>query len=569
MHGLCCALLVCALFTTTPVNTFAQGKRVVKKQYTNPQPPKAAKFGAKAKPIKRLTPVIPSANRNVTDKVFLENADVLSANENVKDYQVLRGNVKFRRGGMYMYCDSAYFYERTNSLDAFGHVKMTSGDTLRVFSDILHYYGNQHIAELRYNVRVENRGMTLVTDSLDYEIRSNVAYFFNGGRMVDNRGNRLTSEYGRFEMDSKKAEFRNNVKLKNEKYDMTTNVLYYDMRTHVAHIVDHTTILSDGNRIVTEEGYYNTASDAATLYRRSRVTTKDDKFLTGDTIFYDRKRGYGEARGNVEVTDSKNKVILNGGYGYHNENTHLTYATRNPRAREYSNGDTIYLHADTLITYPDSTDDKLHILKALHKARFFRNDLQGVCDSIVFAERDSILNLYHHAILWNTSRQITGEEVNVHLKDSTADWATLPLGGMLVEHVGEDYYDQLVGREMKAYFENKELRQLDVTGNVQAIFYPAEKDSTYNKQVFAESSYLVINLKEKQEIDKMRMWPEVSGRITPLYLLKRANFFLDGFKWHSNLRPQKPEDLFIVSDDLRQLFEAPEVSNVRRRRTVN
>ena len=169
--------------------------------------------------------------------------------------------------------------------------------------------------------------------------------------------------------------------------------------------------------------------------------------------------------------------------------------------------------------------------------RFYRNDIQGICDSLQLSEADTIINMYRHAVVWSDNRQINGEEINVHLNDSSADWATLPNFGFMAEHLGETYYDQLSGKKMKAYFEKKELRQLDVDGNVLAIMFPQEKDSTYNKMVNAESSYMQIMLKPKQEVDRISMWPEVSGKITPLYLAKKADLFLPSFKWYEEYRP--------------------------------
>ena len=132
-----------------------------------PQKPRAARAGARAKHVTRITPQIPNADRNQHNKVFLENADVLLADEQRStDYQVLRGNVRFRRGDMFMFCDSAYFYDKTSSLDAFGNVRMTQGDTLQVTADVLHYYGDDQVAQLRHNVRLENRTTTLLTEPL-------------------------------------------------------------------------------------------------------------------------------------------------------------------------------------------------------------------------------------------------------------------------------------------------------------------------------------------------------------------------------------------------------------------
>ena len=529
---------------------------------------KAAKPGAKAKRVSRITPQIPGANRFQKNKVFLENADVLSADEHVStEYQVLKGNVQFRRGDMYMYCDSAYFYDKTNSLDAFGNVRMTQGDTMTVTAEILHYYGEDEVAQLRYNVRMENTSMTLLTDSLDYEIQSNVGYYFNRGTIVDNENNELTSEFGRYELDTKNAEFSSNVHFINDKYEMLTNLLNYNTQTHIATITEETVALSDSNTIYTSSGWYNTQTDETSLFDRSLVVTKDGTTLTGDTVYYNQVKGMGEARGNMLITDTTHKVMLDGAYGFYDENESRAFATGRARAREFSEKDTLYLHGDTLRTFLD--DDSLHVMTASRFVRFYRKDLQGLCDSMAFNERDSILRMYNHAIVWTGARQISGDEINVHFVDSTVDVARMPNYGFLAEHVGENtYYNQLKGKEMIAYFEDSEVRRLDVNGNVQALLFPQENDSTYNKVVNAESSYLKINLKPKQEIDKITMWPEVTGTVTPLYLARKSHLYLDSFNWYGNLRPTDPEDIFTISDEMRQLFAAPD-PNARHRRVSN
>jgi len=533
----------------------------------NPQKAKAAKAGATVKHVQRITPQIPKANRYQKDKVFLENADILSADERISvDYQVLKGNVRFRRGDMYMFCDSAYFYEATSSLDAFGNVKMTQADTLFVYADVMHYYGDEQVAQLRHRVRLENRNTTLLTDSLDYEINSNVGYYFDGGTIVDNKNNtELTSRNGRYELDTKQAEFTTDVHLFNDKYTMTTNFLQYNTATHIANIVDETLIESDSNTVVTTSGWYNTSADDATLFNRSVLNSKDGKTLVGDTVYYNRAFNYGEAKGNVIITDPKNKVILDGDYGYHDDNSHYSYVTKNARAREFSQKDTIYLHADTLCTLMNA--DSIRILKAFKQVRFFRNDVQGICDSLHMSMADTIVNLYRHAVIWNGDKQISGNEINIHMNDSTVDWATLPDFGFMTEHIGENYYDQLSAKKLKAQFVKKELRQLDADGNVQVIMYPQEKDSTYNKQVNAEASYLRLNLKEKQEVDKIAMWPDVNGKVSPLYLLKKSEMFLPQFNWYEAIRPKTPDEIFDVSDDMKKLMAEPEKTSRRNKKT--
>ena len=117
---------------------------------------------------------------------------------------------------------------------------------------------------------------------------------------------------------------------------------------------------------------------------------------------------------------------------------------------------------------------------------------------------------------------------------------------------------------MKAWFEEKELRRLDVDGNVQVIMFPQEKDSTYNKMVNAESSYMRLNLKPKQEVDRITMWPEVTGKVTPLYLARKADMYLPQFHLYDMLRPQTPDDIFDLTEEQRNLWKSVEGGTRRR-----
>lgn len=509
---------------------------------------------------KRVVPQVPSANRQQKNKVFLEHADYLVADEKIStEYQILRGNVIFRKEGVFMYCDSAYFYDSSNSLDAFGNVKMIQGDTLFVYSDVMYYSGTDEIAQLRYNVKLENKDMTLYTDSLDYDMVANLGYYFEGGRIVDSE-NELVSIYGQYDPNTKDSEFLFDVELRNEKYVMRTDTLHYNTATHIANIVGPTTIVSDSNIIYSQRGWYNTETDKATLYDRSLLVGNNGIKLTGDTLYYDRVAGYGEAFSNMILTDSVHNSILDGDYGFHNERENRSFATIRARAREISEGDTLYLHGDTIRTY--MLEDSSRVMIAEPNVRFFRFNMQGICDSMTYVQRDSMLYMDRHSIIWSGNRQITGNSIDIHMNDSTVDYALLPDYGFMAELIEDVYFNQLSGKEMKAYFVNQELRQLDVSGNVQLIMYPMEEDSTYNKLVDAESSYMIVLLKPQQEIDKITMWPEVTGNVTPLYLAKKSQYYLAGFAWYDVLRPKSPDDIFIIPKEMEELFNSP--ANTRR-----
>ena len=172
--------------------------------------------------------------------------------------------------------------------------------------------------------------------------------------------------------------------------------------------------------------------------------------------------------------------------------------------------------------------DTVHYLVAHPNVKFFRTDLQGLCDSMTFVSKDSLLHLDHHPVVWNENKQIFGNKIILHLNDSTVDWARLPQFGFVAEHIDEEFYNQLTGKEMYATFEDGELRHLDVSGNVQAIMLPQENDSTYNKIANLESSYMAADFLN-QELRRMKLWPETSGTMTPLYLAKKQLYYLPQF----------------------------------------
>lgn len=521
-----------------------------------------------------IRPTIPTANRYQRDKVFLERADELTMREGT-DYQLVVGNVEFRKGDMFMYCDSAHFYDTDNSLDAYGNVRMEQGDTLFVYADELSYNGEKELAELFASpgkkVRLINRDVMLETDVFNYDMAINLGYYNVGGVLTDKQ-NRLESIEGEYSPNSKDANFYGQVHLNSrsqkDTLDIYTDTLLYNTGTHIAELVCYSEIINAQGTIFTSNGTYNTNDGMADLYDRSLVVTKTDKTLTGDTLFYDRKRGYGEAFGNMVMTDSVKKTTLKGDYGFYNELTDSAFVTGRALGMEYSGQDTLYMHGDTIRafrvineipadsirkTYADTT----HYVVVNPRVRFYRVDIQGLCDSLTFVQRDSMMYLDIHPIVWSGERQIFGNTIEVHFNDSTADWANLPRFGLMAEAIEEGFYNQLSGKVMKAYFENQDLKHLDVSGNVQAIFLPQESDSTYNKIFNVESSFLAADF-NKRQLEKMKLWPQTNGTGTPLYLAKKSLYYLPQFKWYGDLRPVSPEDVFNYPDGMTELFAVPD-----------
>lgn len=478
-------------------------------------------------------------------KVYLLHSDVLKKSplNPDPDAQILIGNVAFRHDSVYMYCDSACFYEKTNSLEAFDNVKMVQGDTLFLYGDYLFYDGNTQIAQVRYNVRMENKNTTLLTDSLNYDRIYNLGYYFEGGTLMDEE-NVLTSEWGEYSPATKVSVFNYDVKLVNPKFTLTSDTLRYNTATKIANIVGPSEIVSDANTIYSELGFYNTLIGQAELLERS-VLTNEGKRMTGDSLFYDRVKGYGEAFDNVVMTDTVNKNMLTGDYCYYNELTKYAFATKKAVAIDYSQGDSLFMHADTLqmYTFYLNTDSMFRETRAYHKVRMYRSDVQGVCDSLVFSSKDSCLTMYYDPILWNNNQQLLGEKIMIYMNDSTIDWAHILNQALSVEKLDTVNYNQITGKEMKAYFKNGEMNKVDVIGSVRLVYYPMESDSTLVGMNVSETSLLNMFL-ENRKMKKMIMSPKSNGTLYPMHQLPPDKMKLDNFVWFDYIRPLNKDDIF-------------------------
>ena len=181
--------------------------------------------------------------------------------------------------------------------------------------------------------------------------------------------------------------------------------------------------------------------------------------------------------------------------------------------------------------------------RAFHKVRVYRTDVQAVCDSLVFSSKDSCLTMYRDPILWNKQQQLLGEEIRVYMNDSTIDRAHIWNQALSVERIDSANYNQVSGKEMKAFFEDGKIRKVDVLNSVRLIYYPMESDSTLIGMVTAESSELNAFL-EDMKLKTVVMKPKTNGVMYPMDQLPPAKMRLDNFGWFDYIRPLNKKDIF-------------------------
>lgn len=501
--------------------------------------------------------------KKVNERVYLIHSDVLRYDMfgDNPTAQVLVGNVAFKHKGAKLFCDSAYFYQESNSFRAFGHVKMYQGDTLSLFSDYAYYDGNDQMAEARYNVILRHRGTKLYTDSLNYDRLYGIGYFFEGGKMID-KDNVLVSDWGEYDTETREAIFNYNVNLKNPKFVLATDTLHYDTKTSVAHIVGPSEVTSGDNVIYTSQGYYDTDKDRAWLYGRSRLLN-NGKELIGDSLFYDEKTGISEGFDNVVYTDTLNKNQLNSNYFWYNEQTGFAFATDSAVLKDYSQKDTLYMHSDTmkLYTFNMNTDSVFRRVHCYNKVRAYRTDVQAVCDSLVYNTKDSCMTMYKDPITWNANRQLLGEVIKVFMKDSTIDKAHVINQALSVELLPDStHFNQVSSREMFGYFDKGEIRRTEAIGNVLTAYHlQDDKDSSLISMVYLETDTMRMYMKNRQ---LESIWTCKNNSVMyPITQIPLSRAKLPSFVWFDYIRPLNKDDIF----NWRGKKSGTELRNTRRR----
>ena len=477
--------------------------------------------------------------------VHLLHTDITRFDEAIDpDAWILVGNVNFRRDSMYMFCDSAHYYQKQNSFLAFGNVRMEQGDTLFLYGDYLDFNGVTNNARVRNNVRLIDNDIVLETDSLDFDRNRNLGYFFEYGDLSDETGT-LRSYYGEYNLNTKRAVFIDDVTLENSRFLLLSDTLHYNTANNVATIVGPTNIYTGSTEVYSDHGTFNTATRHATLVERP-VLFNGNRQVTADSLFYDTAVGYSEVFGNIVYTDTINRNMLTGEYAFLDEVKDSVYVTDRAMAVDFSQRDSLFVHSDTIwaVTYNLDTDSLYRMVRAHHKVRAWGRNMQAVCDSLVFDSRDTCMTMYKDPILWNGGLQLLGEVVKVYMNDSTIKWVNVIDQALYAEELDSAIYNQIKGKEMKFFFTEGALREMQVIGSVEIIFYPIDSDSTYIGMNTTTAGRTNVYMKDRK-VEKVVVPKESKGVFYPMGKRPEDKRFLENFAWFDYVRPLSKEDIFI------------------------
>lgn len=468
-----------------------------------------------------------------------------------QDVQRVKGNVIFKQEETYMYCDSAWFYETANKVEALGKVHIKASDTLNIFGDTAIYDGDKRIAVVSGNAKVIDNQMVLTTDKITYELDTKFAYYLDGGKIVD-QNNTLISDKGYYYTQIKEFFFKDNVELDNQQYIMRSDTLMYHTITEIARFYGPTTIEGDSNFIYCSKGWYDTKKDISQFMGEPYMITNKAK-ISGDTLYYDRNTGYGKAVENVKILDTTQNILVVGELADYYEFTGFYMVTDSAILKQYSNNDTLFLHADTLKAQADSLKD-LELLKAYYNVRFFKSDLQGVCDSLSYDFRDSLMRMYVEPVLWSEQTQLSADSIRLLFYDGVMDKLFMYSSSLILNKDDTASYNQIKGVNMVAYFKENDIHCIDVFDKSETIYFVREDNGALIGINKAQSKDLRMYISDAR-INRIIFLSEADAILYPDKELAQKDRFLKAYKSYFSIRPKDKNDIFKKMEIQRELLQ--------------
>ena len=430
-------------------------------------------------------------------QIEIINANQISFNKkNNKDRQILTGNVKIKHKNQFMSCDSAYYYANENKIEAFSKIHIWQGDTLSLKGNYLIYLGNYQLAEIEKNVQFKHNEMNLISEQLRYNFEYNKG-FFDQRAVINEKNKSLKSNQGIYYASIEKFDFYNEVVIKTEKETLGADTLYYWLENEYALFQSNGSIENNKINVKAQSGWVN---------------QKEEKALV---------------KNNVQITDLENNSILRADtcYLFNEMSNSISYG--NILLSIPHDEDTLYLSSDTLL---QKKKPKENLIEAYPRANFKSTNMVGFCDSLSYSTKDENLFLNNEPVIWLDEFQLTSDSIRILLKKDLIKMAFLNKNGFIVSEVDSNSFNQISGENMKAYFHENRLLNIEVIGNGESIYYVEDEKKN---EVLGVNKIICSNMNiifERRKIENINFYKKPDAILYPISKINLNDLLLKGFK---------------------------------------
>lgn len=458
----------------------------------------------------------------------------------------LKGNVKIVHDGNRIFSDLADYDQKTGSCQAYDNLRIYTKDNVFITGEVLDYNGTTGSYVVDRNVVLKDGEMTMKTPSLFFEGKTNTAHYSHGGEMTSGE-TVLTSDSGFYEGDKELFHCFGNVIIVNPDYTIWTDTLHY-RKTGMTHFNGPTNIETTDYYMFGHKGWFNQTEEKVSLQYDAYVKTKTTQILYGDSIYYDLAGKNGSAHRNVMFEDTARQCWVKSEYAQNDEMEGKAFFTIEPRGVLVEEGDSLFVVSDTMVVTYD-TARQLKAVFAYHDVRFFRDQIQGKCDSLSYMQSDSLMIMHREPVLWVQDYQVDGDTVKVWFKGQRADKMLIQQNAFIVSEVSsfQEYYNQVKGRRLWGYFnDSSEFVMAHVIGACQSVYYVLDESSSELLGVNKLESKSMKMYFEDNEVYGVNAIEPSSSALYPVDRLTKRQRILRGFHWVPQWRPRSKYDIFPV-----------------------
>lgn len=459
---------------------------------------------------------------------------------------ILLGKVKMFHEGATLTCQQALYFKKQNFFKAIGKVVMVQGDTITQTSDYADYDANTKQALSWGNVVLTDPSMTLTTDTLQFDRINQKLYYQSYGTIRDET-NTLKSKIGNYYLENKKFTATTRVTVVNPEHNLESNYLDYYTDTGLTFLYGPSTITNkeNQNKIYCERGFYNTKTDISHFVKNAKLFLKE-RTIEGDSLYYDKNRGFASATNNIEVIDTVQNFITRGNYAEVFEEKDSLFIVKRAVAISIIDKDSMFVHGDTILV---TGEPKKRIIRTYHNVKIFKSDLQGKCDSVHTNEAIGLTRMFRNPVLWSEENQITGDTIHLISDVETEKLDSLKVlnNAFIIskDSMDEQNFNQIKGRNMFGKFEKNKLRFLLVKGNAESVYYNRNEETKELETITKEISSNIEFVLDDGEIETIKYLKKSDGKTYPPSMLPEEIKRLKGFIWRENEQPKNKEDIFV------------------------
>lgn len=456
------------------------------------------------------------------------------------NYQKLVGNVGLQNKDMQLYCDSAEVDNVSNSFWAWGKVYIIKNNNLKAYGDSLVYNNYTGIGKLQgKNVRVIQKELTILTNILHFDDSKKQIFYLNGAT-IQNAETEIISKFGYYNTQSEIMDLIEKVYIENPDYKIWGDTILVDTPKDITLFYGKTNIHTKDQKIYCERGFHNDKDEIFHFVKNARINGKDNTIFA-DSIYVNKKRKISYAFKNVHILDSANQLSIFGHKAYFNQKDSNSYVTQKPWLTQILDGDTLWVSCDTIRAIDKKRNKEFY---AFYKVKMFKKDMQGVCDSLSYSLSDSIMKMYRNPIIWSEESQMKGDTIRILTSNNKIKQLFIHSNASIISEQDkeEDFYDQIVGRNMVADFKEGRIYTMNVLGNGETLYYAKDNDTTYTGVNKAICSNLSMKFKNGK-IGKIVFLVQPEATFFPVNQLPNEDKKLKQFTWLIERRPKTNQDV--------------------------